>query len=52
MSDHENCSPANKRVPSNKGKLVGARAPLATQARLGDQDPIAVGGANTRPRHV
>ncbi len=28
MSDHENCSPANKRVPWNKGKLIGARAPL------------------------
>ena len=28
MPDHENCSPANKRTPWNKGKLIGARPPL------------------------
>ena len=28
MSDHENCSPPNKRTPWNKGKLIGARPPL------------------------
>jgi len=28
MSDHENCSPTNKRTPWNKGKLIGARPPL------------------------
>ena len=25
MSDNENCSPPNKRMPWNKGKLIGAR---------------------------
>ena len=25
MTDHENSSPANRRVPWNKGKLIGAR---------------------------
>ena len=28
MSDHENCTPANRRTPWNKGKLIGARPPL------------------------
>jgi integrase len=28
MSDNETCSPANKRTPWNKGKLIGARPPL------------------------
>jgi integrase len=28
MPDDENCSPANKRTPWNKGKLIGARPPL------------------------
>ncbi len=28
MLDDENCSPANKRTPWNKGKLIGARPPL------------------------
>ena len=28
MPDNENCSPANKRTPWNKGKLIGARPPL------------------------
>jgi hypothetical protein len=28
MPDNENWSPANKRTPWNKGKLVGARPPL------------------------
>ena len=28
MPDHENCSPANRRTPWNKGKLIGARPPL------------------------
>jgi integrase len=28
MPDHETCSPANKRTPWNKGKLIGARPPL------------------------
>ncbi len=28
MPDNENCSPANKRMPWNKGKLIGARPPL------------------------
>ena len=28
MSDNENCSPPNKRIPWNKGKLIGARPPL------------------------
>ena len=28
MPDHENCAPANKRTPWNKGKLIGARPPL------------------------
>ena len=37
----------NKRTPWNKGKLIGARPPLATKARLVDQNPITVGGANT-----
>ena len=28
MPDDETCSPANKRTPWNKGKLIGARPPL------------------------
>ena len=28
MPDHDNCGPANKRTPWNKGKLIGARPPL------------------------
>src|SRR5207253_2261090 len=28
MPDHENCSPASRRTPWNKGKLIGARPPL------------------------
>ena len=28
MSDYENCSPAHKPTPWNKGKLIGARPPL------------------------
>jgi integrase len=28
MSDHENCLLSNRRVPWNKGKLIGARPPL------------------------
>jgi hypothetical protein len=28
MPDHENCGPANKCTPWNKGKLIGARPPL------------------------
>jgi integrase len=28
MSDHENCATANRRMPWNKGKLIGARPPL------------------------
>ena len=28
MPDHKNCSPANRRTPWNKGKLIGARPPL------------------------
>ena len=28
MADHENSSPANRRVPWNKGKVIGARPPL------------------------
>jgi hypothetical protein len=28
MPDDENCSPATKRTPWNKGKLIGARPPL------------------------
>jgi hypothetical protein len=28
MPDHEKCSPANRRTPWNKGKLIGARPPL------------------------
>ena len=28
MPDNENCSRANKRIPWNKGKLIGARPPL------------------------
>src|SRR6476646_675052 len=28
MSNNENCSPPNKRIPWNKGKLIGVRPPL------------------------
>jgi integrase len=28
MSDHENCATAKRRMPWNKGKLIGARPPL------------------------
>jgi hypothetical protein len=28
MPDMENCSPATRRTPWNKGKLIGARPPL------------------------
>ena len=28
MPDHEYYSPANKRMPWNKGKLIGAKPPL------------------------
>ena len=45
MSDNGTCSPANKRTPWNKGKLIGARPPLRPKHVLVDQDPIAVGGA-------
>jgi hypothetical protein len=48
MPDQENCSPVNGRRPWNKGKLIGARPPfIAAKARLGDQNSIAVGAANT-----
>ena len=52
MTDHENSSPANRRVPWNKGKLIGARPLPAAKACLGDQNSTAVEGTNTRPRYV
>jgi hypothetical protein len=34
MADHENSSPANRRVPWNKGKLIGARSPVLPENHI------------------
>jgi hypothetical protein len=43
---------ASRREPWNKGKLIGAKPPSPTEARLVDPDQAANRGANTRPGHV
>ena len=48
MQDHENPIPAPpRRTPWNKGKLIGAKPPLRTKARLVDPDQAPDRGANT-----
>jgi hypothetical protein len=52
MQDHVNATPKPKRVPWNKGKLTGAKPPLATQTRLVDPDKAPDRRPRSRPRHV
>jgi len=42
MPDYESLtSESSRRTPWNKGKLIGAKPPIVTEARLVDPNPIA-----------
>ena len=40
MPDNENCSPANKRTPWNKGKLIGSLGHHSEKAQLNEHKQL------------
>jgi hypothetical protein len=47
MSDSDNCSsPAQRRTPWSKGKLIGAKPPLRPKHVWAIRTQLMIGGAN------
>ena len=53
MPDYESLTLESSRgTPWNKGKLIGAKPPIAAKARMGDQNSADGRGEDPRSSHV